>query len=75
MLFASTTNATAELGAIASIAFSDVAPFLYFIIGIILAFFILETLIDIMRTEKGKRDETWARADRAQKEYNEAMYK
>lgn len=73
MLFASTTNATGEIGAIATTAFGNVAPFVYFIAGIVLAFWILEMLSNILWSEKQKREETLSRADRAEKELHEIL--
>jgi len=75
MLFSSTTNATAEIGAISSTIFSDVAPFIYFVGGIVLAFFIIEMLISILRENKEKAGEGYRRADRAEAEAHDTLYK
>lgn len=48
MLFGTTTDAYSGLSAVASSAFNDFWPYLVLVIGIPLAFFIIEMLIDLI---------------------------
>jgi hypothetical protein len=52
MLFSSTTDAYGGLGGVATSFFSDIAPFIYIILGIALAFFIIEIIIGIVSRQK-----------------------
>lgn len=53
MLFSTTTDAYSGLSSVASTTFNDFWPYLVLVIGIPLAFFIIEILIDLIRpTEK-----------------------
>jgi len=45
MLFNSATSTISEIGSISSSAFSDIAIFVYLIIGIVLAFWIIEIIL------------------------------
>jgi len=51
MLFGTSTNLYAALGAVSQTTFDDVWPYLVLVIGIPLAFFILEMLIGLIRGE------------------------
>lgn len=44
MLIATTTNVYNELGTVATSMFTDISTYLYIIIGIVLAFYIIETI-------------------------------
>ena len=44
MLIATSTNTFSELSTVSSSMFSSILPYLYVIIGIILAFYIIETI-------------------------------
>lgn len=52
MLFSTTTNPYDGLGSIATAFFSDIKPFVILILGIALAFFILDIIIDIIKNKK-----------------------
>lgn len=47
MLFSTSTNPYSGFGNISSIFFNDIAPFIYFIFGIVIAFYIIEYIIDL----------------------------
>jgi uncharacterized protein YneF (UPF0154 family) len=49
MLFSTTTEAMAGLGQVSTALFSDISGWLTLLIGIILGFWILETLIGTLR--------------------------
>jgi hypothetical protein len=68
MLFSSTTNAYSELSAVASTAFNDFWPYLVLVIGIPLAFFIIEMLIGLVADSRKDR-EVMDRADRAMADF------
>lgn len=55
MLFQSATSTVSEIGVVSSNAFSSISPYLYLVIGLVLAFFILEMLIDIIATSKSDK--------------------
>ena len=44
MLIATSTQVFSELSTVSSSIFSDILPYLYVIIGIVLAFYIIETI-------------------------------
>lgn len=52
MLFSSTTDAYGGLGGVATSFFADIAPFIYIVLGIALAFFIVEIIIGIVSRQK-----------------------
>jgi hypothetical protein len=53
MLFSTTTDVFVGLSSVASAAFNDFWPYLVMVIGIPLAFFIIEMLIDILAPKTG----------------------
>ena len=52
MLFSTTTNPYDGLGGVATGFFSDIAPFVYLVLGIAIAFFIIEIIIGIVSRQK-----------------------
>lgn len=56
MLISTTTNATSEIGSVATSSFGAVAPFIYLIFGIIIAFFVAEIIIDMVAQKKHDRE-------------------
>jgi len=56
-------DAYVGLSDVASAVFSDVSPFMILVLGIVLGFFIIEILIEVLDNRKYK--DTMDRADRA----------
>lgn len=52
MLISTSTNTLQQIGLVSSDTFSSVLPFLYVIIGILLAFFIVSMIIDALQWNK-----------------------
>jgi hypothetical protein len=52
MLFSTSSNTLAEIGSVSSDTFSSILPFLYLIIGVLLAFFIVAMIIDTLQWNK-----------------------
>ena len=52
MLFSTSTDLYSSLGAVSGAAFNDFWPYLVLVIGIPLAFFIIEMLIGLIREDK-----------------------
>lgn len=48
MLFSTSTNPYSGLGDVASSFFSDIAPFIYLILGIALAFLIIDIIMGLV---------------------------
>lgn len=67
MLFGTSTDVVNGLSTVSSSLFNDVLPYLTLVIGIILAFYVIERLIDVLWFKK--ENETMARADRAIAEF------
>jgi len=65
-LFGTTTDLYSNLGAVSQATFNDIWPYLLIVIGIPLAFFIIEMLIDLI---PHKQDHAIARADAAIAEF------
>lgn len=58
-MIATSSNVVGEIGSVATATFLSVAPIVYFIVGIVLAFFFAGILIDIIAQKKiDKRIET-----------------
>ena len=58
------TDVYGGISQVSTSAFNDVLPYLILIIGVILAFYIIEVLIGIMRSDKQKEKDIYAMADR-----------
>jgi hypothetical protein len=52
MLFSTSTNPASGIGSIATSFFSDIAPFVYIILGIALAFLIIDIIMAIVSKDK-----------------------
>lgn len=52
MLFSTSTNPYGGLGGVATSFFADIAPFIYLVLGIAIAFFIIEIIIGIVSRQK-----------------------
>lgn len=70
MLFQTATSTISDLGAVSSTAFNDIAPWVYLVAGIVLAFFIIEYLIDLT----AQREATDMYAGRVEKEAHKILY-
>lgn len=69
MLFGTTTDFYSSLGAVSGSFFNDIWPYLIVVMGIPLAFFIIEMLIDLLpRNKEDKRVEDYAA--KVEKDYN-----
>lgn len=55
MLISSSTNAYQQIGLVSTNIFTSILPFLYLVLGIILAFFIVELIIDTIRTSQSDK--------------------
>lgn len=55
MLFGTTTSVYSNLGAVSQSVFDDTWPYLILCIGVPLAFFIIEMLIDLIRTDRSDK--------------------
>lgn len=58
------TDVYGGISQVSTSAFNDVLPYLILIIGIILAFYIIEVLIGIMRSDKQKEKDINTMADK-----------
>ena len=54
MLFSTSTNPLGGIGGIATSFFSDIAPFVYIILGIALAFLIIDIIIAVVSKRKNE---------------------
>lgn len=70
MLFTASTSTIADIGAVSSTAFNDIAPWVYLVAGIVLGFFVIETLIGIASQSK----EGHKMADKALVESRKTLY-
>lgn len=61
------TGAYSGLSSVASAVFADVSPYIILVIGIVLAFFIIEVLIEIFDRKEDKR--VMDKADKAMAEF------
>jgi len=52
MLFSTSTDPLGGLGSIATIFFADIKPFVILVLGIALAFFVLDIIIGIITNKK-----------------------
>ena len=52
MLFSSSTNPYSGMGGVASSFFGDIAPFIYLVLGIALAFLIIDIILGIVSKQK-----------------------
>lgn len=52
MLFSSSTNPYTGMGNVATGFFSDIAPFIYLVLGIAIAFLIIDIIIGIVSKQK-----------------------
>jgi hypothetical protein len=66
------TDAYGGLSSVASAVFADVSPYMILVIGIVLAFFIIEVLIEIFDRKEDKR--VMDKANKAMAEF-ESLHK
>jgi len=52
MLFSTSTNPSGGIGSVATSLFSDIAPFVYIVLGIALAFLIIDIIIGLYSNQK-----------------------
>jgi hypothetical protein len=57
MLYSSTTNFYGGVSQVATGTFGDILPFLYVLLGIILGFFVLETLLSFFYPERYPKED------------------
>jgi len=55
MLFSSSTDVFGGLGGVATSFLDDIKPFIFLILGIAFAFFIIEIIISIVSRQKNKK--------------------
>jgi len=67
MLFSSSTSAYGGLSSVANAMSNDIWPWIIVVIGVPLAFFIIELLIDLI---PNKKDPVIERADRAMADFD-----
>jgi hypothetical protein len=55
MLFSTSTDPYGGLGGVASGFFADISPFVYLVLGIALAFFIIDIIIGIVSKQRNDK--------------------